>query len=174
MAGVKNPESVADHCYESAMIAYILSKHIPEKVDIGRVLTMLIFHETGESRLTDMPRRAAPYIKEAKDNAEKNITADIFDNVVDDIDDVLKEFHEKDTTEARLAEASEELQIIFSALMYAKENVGDMSEYRLDVKKYKSYGISIADEIGKIIGKKLDEYLGDKPYWELGYKRKGS
>jgi len=38
---------------------------------------------------------------------------------------------EKQTIEARLCETAEELQIIFEALVYAEENRGDTSEYRM-------------------------------------------
>ena len=171
MAGVQNPESVGDHCYEAALIAYILARHVSVQVDLGRVLTMLLFHEVGEARLTDMPRRAAPYIKESKDAAEVGIAKDVLAGVADDIHDVLREFHARETPEAKLAEAAEELQIIFASLMYAKEGAGDMSEYRQDVARFKDYGVSMAAEIAQVIQRRLGEYLGDKPYWEIGYRR---
>jgi putative hydrolase of HD superfamily len=170
MAGVKDPESVSDHCFEAAMIALILARHVDEKVDIGRVLTMLLFHEVGEVRLNDLPRRAGPYLKE-KERAEEAITRDVLAGVADDLIEIIREFHEQTTPESRLAEAAEELQIIFSALMYAKEGIGDMSEYRNDVKKYRSLGVDMAARIADVIGGRLGEYLGDKPYWEIGYRR---
>jgi putative hydrolase of HD superfamily len=83
----------------------------------------------------------------------------------------LAEFHARETPEARLAEAAEELQIIFASLMYAKEGVGDMSEYRQDVAAYKDYGVGMAGEIARVIERRLGVYLGTKPYWELGYRR---
>lgn len=171
MAGVSDPESVGDHCFEASLIAYILARHVEVPIDLGRVLTMLLFHEAGESRLTDMPRRAAPYIKAGKDAAEEGITKDVLAGVADEIWEVLEEFHARETPEARIAEAAEELQIIFASLMYAKEGNGDMSEYRQDVAGYKSYGVGLAADVARVIERRLGEYLGDKPYWELGYRR---
>jgi hypothetical protein len=55
--------------------------------------------------------------------------------------------------------------------MYAKEGAGDMSEYRQDVAGYKDYGVGMAGEIARVIERRLGEYLGAKPYWELGYRR---
>jgi putative hydrolase of HD superfamily len=153
------------------MIAYILARYLDEPVDIGRVLTMLLFHEIGEVRLTDMPRRAGPYIKDAKGAAEVAIARDVVAGVADELSEILHEFHERTTLEAQLAEAAEELQIIFAALMYAKEGIGDMSEYRQDVKAYKSYGVDMAARIAEVIGRRLGDYLGEKTYWELGYRR---
>lgn len=172
LAGVNDAESISDHCYETALIAYFLSKNIDYHVDLGKVLMMALFHEVGETRLSDLPRRAKPYVKSFKKEGEKDIAIDVLGNYAEEINAILDEFEEKKTLEACLTEAAEELQIIFKSLIYAKENNGDMSEYRQDVKRYNSYEIDIAHEISKIIDEKLNGYLDNKPYWEIGYKRK--
>ena len=38
LAGVTDPETIADHCYETAIFAYFLSKQIDTKVDMGKIL----------------------------------------------------------------------------------------------------------------------------------------
>ncbi|MEM9890963.1 MAG: HD domain-containing protein [Actinomycetota bacterium] len=172
LAGVENAETVAIHCYETAIFAYLLSRQMDEEVDIGKVLLMALFHEVGETRLADLPRRAAPYIKEAKNDAEERIAADVLDGLADDLPEILHEFHERKTLEARLAEAAEELQIIFAAAMYAKESNGDMSEYRRDAAKYDSYGIESAEAVGAVVRDRIESYTSGKPYWEIGYRRR--
>lgn len=172
LMGIPDAESIADHCYETAMFAFILSKYVDEPVDMKKVFIMALFHELGEVRLTDLPRRAGKYIKAAKKEAEHNILLDVLDGIPTEIPSLLEEMEEKKTIEARLCEAAEELQIIFKALVYAKENRGDTSEYRNDVAKYDALGIAPARAIADLIGKKLDAYLGDKPYWEIGYRRR--
>jgi putative hydrolase of HD superfamily len=171
LAGVQDPERVAMHCYETAVIACILSRYVTAAVDIGKVLTMALFHEVGEVRLTDLPRRAAPYVREAKDRAESEITQDVLRGVADDIGAIVEEFHDRKSVEARLTEAAEELQIIFAAMMYAKERNGDMSEYRRDAAKYDSYGLDIAEQVAVVLRDRLERYLGDHPSWEIGYRR---
>ncbi|MCL2722178.1 MAG: HD domain-containing protein [Treponema sp.] len=173
LAGVRDPESVSDHCFETALLAYMLSRKIDYRFDIGKMMTMALFHEIGETRLTDMPRRAKPYIKEFKKKAEKSILFDVMGSFAENVNSILSEFEEKETPEAKLVEAAEELQIIFRSLLYAKENNGDMSEYREDVAKYSSEGFDIAQDIAAVIGEKLDKYLNGKEYWEIGYKRQG-
>lgn len=174
LAGVPEPETIADHCYETAVFAYILSKHINEKVDLGKVLSMALFHEIGEARIGDFPRRARKYVKNFKKEAEINATFDIIDDVDGNLKDILKEFEECKSIEARLVEAAEELQIIFKALVYAKENKGDISEYKKDVELYDSKGFQIAEDIASIIKDKLHNYLGDKIFWEIGYSENKS
>jgi putative hydrolases of HD superfamily len=171
MAGVEAPETVAIHCYETALIAAILCRHVDEPVDVGKVLTMAIFHETGEARTTDLPRRSSPYLKHAKGPAEHAVAEDVLRGVAEDVLATLDEFHEGQTLEARITEAAEELQIIFAALMYAKENNGDMTEYRNDVAKYDGEGIRLAEDVAAVVRRRLNEYLGERPYWEIGYDR---
>lgn len=169
LAGVQDPETIADHCYETAIIAYFLSKQIDIKVDMGKILTMALFHEVGEVRLGDFPRRAKKYVKKFKKDAEKAIMNDVLGDIEKELFPILHEFEECKTVEARLVEAAEELQIIFKALVYAKENRGDISEYRNDVERYDAQGFEIAQKIADVIKLKLGKYLGDKEYWEIGY-----
>jgi putative hydrolases of HD superfamily len=171
MAGVADPESVSDHCFETALIAYILAQHIDYTFDMGKVLVMALFHETGEVRLTDLPRRSSPYVKAFKRDAEMAASADILDGVAESVLPLLSEMHKLETPEARLVEAAEELQIIAAAMYYAKESNGDIAEYRRDVAKYDDLGVEPARLIADIIARRLDDYLGDRPYWELGYRR---
>jgi 5'-deoxynucleotidase YfbR-like HD superfamily hydrolase len=172
MAGVPEAETISDHCFETAVIAALLSSHIDEKVDMRKVLMMALFHEIGEVRMTDLPRRASPYVKAFKRKAEHEAAIDVLDGTSGEILELLTEAEEKKTPEARLFEAAEELQIIFKALVYAKENRGDMSEYRRDVAKYDSEGFDIADRVRNQIREKLEYYLGGREAWEIGYRRK--
>ena len=169
-AGVTEPESISDHCYETAVFAYIISKYIDYNFDMRKVLLMSLFHEIGEARLTDLPRRSKFYIGHAKHHAESEATKDILNNIADELVDLLEEFHNLSNPESRLVEAAEELQIIFKAMTYAKENHGDMSEYLIDTAKYNSQGFQFPEQIAILIDKKLKEYLNNKPYWEIGYK----
>jgi len=172
LAGIPDPESISDHCFETALFAVILSDFIDEKVDLKKVLLMALFHEIGEVRLMDLPRRAGKYVKQAKKSAEHEIMLDVLGGITAEIPHLLEEMEKKETPEARLCEAAEELQIIFKALVYAKENRGDASEYRNDVARYDCLGIEPAKKIAELIGTKLNEYLGSKPYWSIGYSRR--
>jgi putative hydrolases of HD superfamily len=172
LAGIPDPESISDHCYETAVFAVILSEFIDQPVDLRKVMLMALFHEIGEVRLMDLPRRAGKYVKQAKKSAEHEIMLDVLNGMGRDIPALLEEMEAKETIEARLCEAAEELQIIFKALVYAKENRGDATEYRNDVAKYDALGIEPARQIAELIGTKLDGYLGSKPYWPIGYSRR--
>jgi putative hydrolase of HD superfamily len=172
LAGVHPAESVSDHCYETALFTFVLSKYSPEPVDLAKALLMALFHEIGEARLTDLPRRSKPYIGKAKRPGESSAAADVLSGVAEDILPLLEEMHSLSTPEARLVEAAEELQIIFKSMVYAKENKGDMAEYRNDVTRYDPLGNPLAADVAKIIQCKLENYLGGKEYWSIGYRQR--
>lgn len=169
LAGVRESESVSDHCFETAIFAYLLSRTVEQPVDVGKLLLMALFHEVGEARVTDLPRRSKPYVKRFKRTAEEDAAADVLDGVSQNIMPLLTELHATKTIEARIVEAAEEFQIIFRAMLYAKENNGDMTEYRGDVDRYDCLGVEAAKALTEKVRKRLDEYLEGRPHWSVGY-----
>ncbi len=66
VAGIKDPESVADHCFRCAVIGYYLAHQ--EKVDPYKVLVMTLFNDIHEARINDLHKMGHFYIdfKEAE------------------------------------------------------------------------------------------------------------
>jgi putative hydrolase of HD superfamily len=76
VAGIRDPESVAEHSYRVALIAYVLATL--EGADPARVVLAALFHDLPETRTTDLYRVAARYIgKAAKGAAEQAALADL-------------------------------------------------------------------------------------------------
>jgi putative hydrolase of HD superfamily len=67
LCGIKCGESVADHCFRTALIAHALAKKM--KLDTQKVLLMALFHDLHESRTGDTNKVSARYI--GKDSAER-------------------------------------------------------------------------------------------------------
>ncbi|MFC1599749.1 HD family hydrolase [Patescibacteria group bacterium] len=63
-AGVKIPDTVAEHSYRAAVIAYVLGKL--EKVDAEKAACMLLFHDAPEARIGDHNKIAQRYIDREK------------------------------------------------------------------------------------------------------------
>ena len=60
---VKNPESVADHCFRAAVIGFVLAKMEGRSdEDARRICTALVFHDMHETRMQDLNKIAARYI----------------------------------------------------------------------------------------------------------------
>jgi putative hydrolase of HD superfamily len=67
--GIKDPESVADHCFRCAVLGYLLAKM--EKADPYRVLLMSLFNDIHEARINDLHKMGHRYIDFKK--AEKKV-----------------------------------------------------------------------------------------------------
>ena len=66
VAGIENPESVADHCFRCAVIGYYLA-HM-EGANPYKVVTMTLFNDIHEARINDLHKMGHYYIdfKEAE------------------------------------------------------------------------------------------------------------
>lgn len=77
VAGIKDPESVADHCFRCAVIGYYLA-HL-EKVDPYKVLVMALFNDIHEARINDLHKMGHYYIDFK--TAEKRVFAEQIQNL---------------------------------------------------------------------------------------------
>jgi 5'-deoxynucleotidase YfbR-like HD superfamily hydrolase len=60
MAGVKHPESVAEHSHRAAVIAYVLA--VLEGANPDRAAVLALFHDLPEARTGDLPSKARLYV----------------------------------------------------------------------------------------------------------------
>jgi len=60
VVGIKDPESVADHCFRCAIIGYYLA--YLEHADPNKVVLMTLFNDIHESRINDLHKMGHYYI----------------------------------------------------------------------------------------------------------------
>ena len=60
IAGVDNPESIAEHTFRTAIIGYLLARM--EGADPAKTATLCLFHDTQESRIGDVPSVGKAYV----------------------------------------------------------------------------------------------------------------
>src|SRR6202166_5007130 len=60
VAGIENPESVAEHCFRCAVIGYYIA-HC-EGVDPYKVVTQTLFNDIHEARINDLHKMGHHYI----------------------------------------------------------------------------------------------------------------
>ncbi|HIE27110.1 TPA: HD domain-containing protein [Candidatus Poribacteria bacterium] len=157
--GIPDPERVSDHCYQTAVIAYFLAQSLDDSVDMGKILTMALFHESGEVRVTDLPRRAKKYIGKSKRQAEEGVIADVIGPVAPSLIEILDEFHRCESLEARIVEAAEEFQIILKAFAYARLNQGQLTEYLSDVERYDDQEIPLARKLCDLLQERMKRVI---------------
>lgn len=115
--GVDRPESVADHSFAMALIAWRIAREAGG-LDASRVLLMALLHDFAEARLTDIPNPAKQLLPDGVFEAAE---ADVIRAQWPDDEEaraILAEFLAGETEEARLVAAVDHLELIFQAAAY--------------------------------------------------------
>lgn len=118
MAGVKHPDTIAEHVQRAAVIAYILAKL--EKADAEKAMLMSLLHDNAESRITDLHKVARRYIDSKE--AEKQAFREQCDSLPEDIGTIFNgcflEYEDKKSPEAIIARDADLLETAFQAKEY--------------------------------------------------------
>lgn len=126
VAGIENPESVAEHCFRCAVIAFYIA--IKEDVDPYKSVVMALFNDIHEARINDLHKMGHYYI-EFRD-AEKKV-----------FEDQIKALDAKVNRELR------SLRDIYDA-QKSKESIvtrdADILECLLQAKEYMDNGYPVA------------------------------
>lgn len=119
VAGVRDPESVAEHSFRCAWIGHFLAR--AEGADSARVGLMLLAHDLPEARLNDQHKVGQRYLD------PKPVEARVFGDQVaglpggEELVGLLAEYAAGATLEARVAHDADRLECAFQALEYVEE-----------------------------------------------------
>ena len=139
-------QSVAEHLFHTAIIAYALA-HLEPKVDKSKAVLMALFHDIGEGLTSDHNYVHQRYGRLSEANAVKDIADSVPFGA--EISALFTEEQQKETREARLVKDADNLEWI--ATLRAEEEKGNTK-----AKKW----IKIAEKRLKTpIGKKLGRML---------------
>jgi putative hydrolases of HD superfamily len=90
VAGIENPETVAEHCFRCAVIGYYIA-HC-EGVDVFRVVTQTLFNDIHEARINDLHKMGHHYIDFRP--AEQKVFSDQIANLEKRVKGALKTMRE--------------------------------------------------------------------------------
>lgn len=117
IAGVRDPESVAEHSYRVAVIAFVLATM--EGCNADRAATLAVFHDLPETRLGDIPSTGKPFVRTAPaDDVSAEQTKDLPPAIGNAVQDVISEFEAKETPEAVCAKDADRLECLLQAREY--------------------------------------------------------
>ncbi len=108
-------ESVAEHSFRTACIAYVLGNLEEEagrRIDKDRLLKMGLFHDLLEARTGDLNYVNKKYVKVDERKTRRELTEKI--PFGPELDALLKEFSENETPEALLAHDADQLEFILA------------------------------------------------------------
>ena len=102
-------ESVAEHSFCTTFIAYTMSQLQPD-VDALKLISMCLLHDFAEARTGDLNTVHKRYVVADETNALKDATARL--PFARQMTELIKEFGEGHTTEAKLARDADHLALI--------------------------------------------------------------
>lgn len=102
-------ESVAEHCFRTTVIGYVLALHVTE-ADPHRTVLLCLMHDLHEARTGDLNYVNKRYVNADEDKALEDLAAGL--PFGGDITDLVREFNAGESTEARLARDADQLDLI--------------------------------------------------------------
>ncbi|NUT54251.1 MAG: HD domain-containing protein [Saccharothrix sp.] len=121
-AGVRDPESVAEHSARVAQLAALIAAE--EGADPARASFLALWHDTQETRTGDLPHTVSGYLAKPDPRA---ITADQTANLPErsrrTVRDAVEEYEAADTAEARCARDADKLEMLLQAVEYRDTGV---------------------------------------------------
>jgi len=118
VAGIDDAESVAEHVWRTAAIAFVLAKL--EGADPHRAAAIAVFHDIAETRINDQHHLGRSYV-DASDAEERVIQAQsarLPAAIAASIGALTSEARAKETPEARIAKDADRLECLFQAREY--------------------------------------------------------
>lgn len=117
IAGIRDPESVAEHSYRVGVIAFVLA--LMEGADAYRAATLALFHDVPEARIGDIPSTGKRFIDVASpDDVIAEQTAKMPPVLAGPIRDLISEFEAKETPEALCAKDADKIECLLQAREY--------------------------------------------------------
>lgn len=134
LAGIDNPESVAEHSLRAAQIAYILAQ-LENYPHPEEVCSMVVFHDIEECRIGDVHKVANRYISYnealAVDDQTKNLG-----EIGLAINKLWKQTEEKNSVPGVIAKDADLLEAAFTAREYKEKGVPLMDLWMKNYMKY--------------------------------------
>ena len=129
IAGVRDPESVAEHSFRTALIAYILAQL--EGADPEKSALMALFHDIPEARVNDLHRIGRRYVN--WENVERKVVVEqskrLPEEMAERIIALSAELEEAVSAEARVARDADLLECLVQAREYQALGYSDVSDW---------------------------------------------
>jgi putative hydrolase of HD superfamily len=117
LCGVKDPESIAEHSFRTAIIAGLLASM--EGGDPARATFLAVWHDTQETRVGDIPHLGRRYLN-AKSNEQ--VTDDQTNGLpaaaAEHIRSLVADYENGDSLEVDCAHDADKLECLFQAIEY--------------------------------------------------------
>ena len=129
VAGVDDPESVAEHVFRTAILGYLLATL--EGADPFRTAALCLFHDAAETRVGDLHRINSRYLD--SEDAEAEAFCDqaqrLPQGVRERVLGLFEEFRTMETREARIARDADLLECLVQAREYQAQGCSSVTDW---------------------------------------------
>jgi putative hydrolase of HD superfamily len=127
--GVRDPESVAEHSYRTAIIGYVLASL--EGANPEKTASMCLFHDTAEARINDLHWVAKRYLhtKESEQAALSEQIDQLPQNIAKKIRDFASEYKERSSLESQIAHDADLLECLLQSREYEMQGYSKGAEW---------------------------------------------
>jgi len=130
LCGVKDPESIAEHSFRTAIIAGLLASM--EDGDPARATFMAVWHDSQETRVGDIPHMGRRYLDAASNGqVTEDQTRGLPAVAAGHIRSLIADYESGDSVEGDCAHDADKLECLFQAIEYRDagyQNVGGWIE----------------------------------------------
>ena len=160
--GIKNGESIADHCYRMTLLSMLLADTLVAKgmkLDTEKVMRLSLLHEIAEARIGDIPFTVLTYIpEEVKEIGERKAVTSMlekFGSIGKWYQELWEEFEQNKTIEAKLVRAADKLELMIQVLEYEKLGYQSLNQFWENDWNQRGFDISpLIQEIMELLTKK--------------------
>lgn len=140
-AGVRQPESIADHSYATIWTALLLAEEINQDpaaqgltapLDCAQVAQIALVHDLAESIVTDLPKRSTDLLGKAqKHQAEATAVTQLLRSIPNGESYIAcwHAYSAGTTPESRLVREADKLEMLFQALRYAESGHQNLQDF---------------------------------------------
>lgn len=149
--GIDQPETVAAHSWQMALMAMVLSGTLDEEYDYNKVMKMCLCHDLAESIIGDLTPHDERYCNKS---ACEQLAMEKISEEADFPEAywLLKEYEEEKTPEARFTHDLDKIDMYAQALYYEKQYPSkDFSEFK------RSAIESIQTRLGALLLQNIEE-----------------
>ena len=129
IAGIKQPESLAEHSFRTAVIGFILATL--EGADPFHTMAICLFHDAHEARLNDQHKVGQRYMD--MDSIEPIVAAEqqsrLPEKIASSLDDLFRAYQKMDSLDAQLARDADLLECLVQAREYQSQGYPDVQEW---------------------------------------------
>jgi putative hydrolase of HD superfamily len=129
VAGIKDPETVAEHTFRCAILGYFLA--LMEGADPMRTALLCLIHDLPEATTGDLHRVNDLYLdaKQGSQRAFLDQTKGLPEPVAGDLMELFREWEGQTTQEARLARDADLLECLIQAIEYKALGCTSLEEW---------------------------------------------